>query len=97
MQGSIHTAFSEMVNEKKGLAVWNELLEKAPSCSQGIYTNGMQYDDSEIMASLGQITAGIAHKINNPFGYSYSNLSRLADYLTNFFSFDRIMQNSNGP
>lgn len=97
MQGSIYTSFSEMVIEKWGMTVWNELLEKVPPCSQGIYTNGMQYNDSEIIASLGQLTVGIAYKINKPFGYSYNNLSCLADYLTDFFSLDRIIQNSNAP
>ncbi len=97
MQGSIYTSFSEMVIEKWGMTVWNELLEKAPPCSQGMYTNGMQYDDSEIMASLGQLTADIAHKINNSFVYYYNNLSCLADYLTNFFSLDHMLPNSNAP
>lgn len=87
MQGSIYISFSEIVIEKRGMTVWNELLEKVSPCSQEIYTNGMQYNDSEIMASLGQLTAGIAQKINNPIGYSYSNLSCLADYLTNFTCF----------
>jgi len=97
MQGSIFTSFSEMVIKKRGMTVWNELLEKVSACSQGNYTNGMQYGDSEIMTSLGELTAGIAHKINTPFGYFNNNLSCLAYYLTNFFSLDRIIQNSNTP
>ena len=59
MQGSIYTSFSEMVIEKMGMAVWNELLAKVNPTSEGIYTNGMQYEDSEIMAlvaALSEIT-----------------------------------------
>jgi hypothetical protein len=41
MQGSIFTSFSEMVIEKMGMAVWNDLLAKVRPTSEGIYTNGM--------------------------------------------------------
>lgn len=46
------------------------------------------------MASLGLLTAGIAHEINNPIGFSYSNLSCLNDYLTDFFLLDAHIINS---
>ncbi len=35
---------------------------------------------SEKMASVGQLAAGIAHEINNPVGFILSNLNRLAEY-----------------
>jgi signal transduction histidine kinase len=36
---------------------------------------------SEKMASIGQLAAGVAHEINNPVGYVYSNLSTLQGYV----------------
>lgn len=36
---------------------------------------------SEKMASIGQLAAGIAHEINNPIGYVNSNLTTLRGYL----------------
>lgn len=40
-----------------------------------------QLVNSEKMASIGQLTAGVAHEINNPVGYLNSNLTTLAHYV----------------
>jgi two-component system, NtrC family, sensor kinase len=36
---------------------------------------------SEKMASIGQLAAGVAHEINNPIGFVYSNLGTLEKYV----------------
>jgi len=53
----------------------NEALEEAQD----------QLVQSEKMASIGQIAAGVAHEINNPIGYVLSNLGMLDSYLASLF------------
>lgn len=51
---------------------------------------------SEKMASLGQLTAGIAHEINNPLAFVSSNLNRFREYFTDLHSVVQQWQNVGG-
>ncbi|HEY8624243.1 MAG TPA: ATP-binding protein, partial [Casimicrobiaceae bacterium] len=53
----------------------NALLEEAQD----------QLIQSEKLASIGQIAAGVAHEINNPVGFVSSNLGTLESYLQSLF------------
>jgi PAS domain S-box-containing protein len=44
-----------------------------------------QLQQSEKLASIGQLAAGVAHEINNPVGYISSNIGTLTRYLDDIF------------
>ncbi|MEP7061531.1 MAG: ATP-binding protein [Betaproteobacteria bacterium] len=45
-----------------------------------------QLVQSEKLASIGQLAAGVAHEINNPIGYVFSNFTTLEGYLSDLFA-----------
>ena len=55
-----------------------------------------QLVQSDKMASIGQLSAGIAHEINNPTGFVLSNLKTLNEYITDIRNllkeYDTLMQ-----
>jgi PAS domain S-box-containing protein len=60
--------------EKEEQAELNKKLQEARD----------QLLQSEKMASIGQLAAGVAHEINNPIGYVNSNLGVLRSYIEQF-------------
>jgi PAS domain S-box-containing protein len=60
----------------EGLRTLNRKLEEAQS----------QLLQSEKMASVGQLAAGVAHELNNPIGFVHSNLGTLDGYLRDLFA-----------
>ena len=59
----------------------NQLMQEVKDKSQKLNQVESLLLHSEKMASLGTISAGIAHEINNPIAYVSSNLNRSRDYL----------------
>lgn len=66
----------ELLRENLALTELNRKLRQAQD----------QLMQSERLASIGQLAAGVAHEINNPVGYVFSNFSTLERYLADLFS-----------
>jgi PAS domain S-box-containing protein len=67
--------FFDSAGEKIGaVAIFQDLTEVKQLQSQVLQT--------EKMASIGQLAAGVAHEINNPMGFIHANLFQMAEYLT---------------
>ncbi|MCB0363651.1 MAG: two-component sensor histidine kinase, partial [Bdellovibrionales bacterium] len=79
--GLLVDSFNEMSRRvyeaQKDLRTKIEELEQA---NQEIKETQARLVHTAKMASLGQLVAGIAHELNNPIGFIYSNMSHLNDY-----------------
>ncbi|WP_411380987.1 ATP-binding protein [Pseudomonas sp. MPB26] len=73
-RASLQTAHLEHLVEQRTQALQLEIDERKHLESQLV--------QSEKLASLGQLAAGVAHEINNPVGFISSNLSTLDGYFT---------------
>lgn len=54
-----------------------------------------QLGQSEKMAAIGQLAAGIAHEINNPIGFVFSNIQILEEYSQSFIEMVSLMEELN--
>ena len=69
---------NEFLREKnRELAEANRQLQEA---LRRLQETQAQLIQSEKLASLGQLVAGVAHELNNPISFLYSNMGRLLEY-----------------
>lgn len=71
------TAMEQVLTERN--AELQSLNSKLQSAQQHLV-------QSEKLASIGQLAAGVAHEINNPIGYIFSNFGTLEKYLEEVFA-----------
>ncbi|MFC3022278.1 ATP-binding protein [Vibrio zhugei] len=80
-------------SQQKALKSMSELLEdnnqNLNDTLKQLKDTQVQLLQSEKLASIGQLSAGIAHEINNPIGFITSNVQTLQDYfskIVNYFT-----------
>ena len=71
MSKKVSKAQTELTKKVKELERANKDLQEAQA----------QLVHTAKMGSLGQLVAGVAHELNNPIGFIYSNMSVLTDYI----------------
>lgn len=64
----------------------NKIIELEKANMQIKDTQGKLVHNSK-MVSLGQLVAGVAHELNNPIGFIYSNMSHLREYADKLLKF----------
>lgn len=84
--GLLTTAFNEM--SLKIFQTRNDLKKKIKELEMA--NNDLKEAQTKLvhsakMTSLGQLVAGVAHELNNPIGFIYSNTSHLKDYTEKLF------------
>ncbi len=79
--------FTQRIRNEENLRAANVELEEA---NQQLQETQAQLVQSEKLASIGQLAAGIAHEINNPMCYVVGNCDLLQEYITNMIRFITI-------
>lgn len=56
MKGIVFSLFNQLVEDKFGMEVWEQLLDKVQPESDGVYTTVGTYNDSEMLALVGALS-----------------------------------------
>ena len=77
------------------------LVDQVESGSHALEQAQLQLLQSEKLAAMGQLAAGVTHEINNPVGFVGANLSTLDSYLKDLFAlidaYERAVTAPDGP
>ncbi|MEH0155001.1 PAS domain S-box protein [Limibacter armeniacum] len=80
---SLKKAHDEIQSKNSELAKQHDIVQQSLSDLEQAYKNlkvmQAQLVNAEKMASLGQLTAGIAHEINNPINFVFNNVTPLKE------------------
>ncbi|MBU1363822.1 MAG: PAS domain S-box protein [Gammaproteobacteria bacterium] len=75
------------ISERKAQqALMNETISQQKKLNKRLEEANNQLMQSEKMASIGQLAAGVAHELNNPIGFVHSNLGTLDGYVRDLMS-----------
>ncbi len=72
---------TDITERKKQQLLLADNLKQQRALNKRLEDANNQLMQSEKMASIGQLAAGVAHELNNPIGFVHSNLGTLDSYL----------------
>jgi PAS domain S-box-containing protein len=72
---------TDITERKAQQALMDEALAQQKKLNKRLEEANSQLMQSEKMASIGQLAAGVAHELNNPIGFVHSNLGTLDGYV----------------
>lgn len=79
--GLLTDSFNQMSrNVTKTRAELNNKIQELEKANMEIQDTQTRLVHNSKMISLGQLVAGVAHELNNPIGFIYSNMSHLKEY-----------------
>lgn len=82
LEQTVETRTKELAERGEAMEQTNAELKAMNVKLQDVQHQLLQ---SEKMASVGQLAAGVAHEINNPISYVYSNIGTLEKHLVDLF------------
>lgn len=82
---------AETLLDEKTRALYDNVIELEKTVG-ALKATQEKLIQSEKMASIGQLAAGVAHEINNPVGFSLSNITTLTEYFESLATLDGFVQ-----
>ena len=82
----------ELLGRVRAGGRWRELKRELERTQQELQLSRDRIVENEKMSSLGELVSGIAHEINNPITFIYSNLTHVQSYATDLIELLRLYQ-----
>lgn len=93
--GLLTESFNEMSQKiSQARADLRRKIEELESANRELKDTQTKLVHSAKMVSLGQLVAGVAHELNNPIGFIYSNMTHLRDYSEKLIQLVRIAESN---
>ena len=88
----VHSVVRDISKRKAAEATTIEKSKALEKAMQELQNTQLQIVQSEKMASLGNLVAGVAHEINNPIGFLKGSINNAEEYVKDIFGYISLYQ-----